>query len=274
MKKLNLKLFTKLSFVLCGTAILSAVMLYTTACQQDECDGKGKWEAAQHLDISPEAVSSPMAEWSMADRNAFSLACKRITMWKSKDGFLYKEDKSARELNISPALLSVFQRIIDNTNALVKQKAEKMLLGNIPLLKTRGEFDHNMGTDCVARTISFAAGHFGVNLSHEALNKTFEEKYGEGMGVPASNFKKEVKQYLSGYAVNISFLSSTYTYSNTEEEVYLVAANITNMGGHAAILQRTEGDWLILKDVQNGGEIMVHKNEVLEIFKATGVRTE
>lgn len=276
MKKLNLKSIMKLSSVLCGTMILSAVMLYTTACQKDEYDDTRKWETAQYLDISSEAVSSPMGEWSVADRNTFSLAFKRITIRKGADGFLYQEEKSPRELNISPALFSVFQKIIDNTNSLIKQKAEERLKNDISLLKTRGEFDHlnNMNSDCVARTISFAAGHFGTDLSHEDLNKTFEEKYGEGMGVPAQNFKKEIKQYLSGYAVNISFLSATYTYSSSATEVYLVSANMTNFGGHAAILQEVQGDWLVLHDPQTGGKVMAHKDEVLEIFKATGVRTE
>lgn len=276
MKNSTVKSFSKLLSVLRGAAILSTVALYTTGCQKDECDDTGKWETAQYLDISPEAAISDMDEWSAADINAYRKASLRMTIERGKNGFLSIKEKSARELNISPALYAACIEIIDNTNRFIEKKAEEMLKnGMTPLLKTRGENNTNINrTDCVAVTFSYVLLHFGTNTASNEINNALEETYGEGKGVPASQFISEAGNYFSGGAVSLSDISSSYRLGSKSSHVYLVAMNITNMGGHAAVLDQILGDWIEVKDIQNGGKIKVHKTEIISIFDATGVAAQ
>ena len=205
---------------------------------------------------------------------ALRQADARMTFKRGKDGLLFIEEKSAKEVNISPKLFAFSQRIVDNTNRFILDKALKK--NRIPLSKsssTEGDDGEcSTGTDCVAQTISAVLAIFKVNISAAEINKKLEAKYGVGKGVPVSKFTEEVMGYLKGEETTLSSIPSKYRLKGNSSEVYLLGLNVANMGGHAATLISIEGDWLTVKDDQNNRELKIHKEEVLKVYKATGVQ--
>lgn len=276
MKKLNPKSRIRLSAVVCMSAIALSVTLFTSSCQKDDSVGydENKWDAYEYLDISDEIIALDVVKWSAADIEILRQSEARLTFKRDESGLLYIEEKSAEEVNISPKLYAYSQRIVDNTNRFLMRKAAEMKF--IPLSKSSsveegGEV--STASDCVAQTLAYVLSTFGITVSASDINSELEKKYGKGKGVPASEFIKVVQEYLNGEETTVSNIPSNYSLTESPGNVYLIAANIVNMGGHAAPLVMVSGDWLLVKDIQNinnGNPIKVHKEEVLKVYKSTG----
>jgi len=216
-----------------------------------------------------------MDEWSAADIDAYRQASMRMTIVRGKNGFLSVEEKSARELNISPALYAACTKIIDNTNRFLEKKAEEIRKNVLPLLKTKGEFDYWYSpSDCVAATIAAGLKYYGMSdATSDPINAQFEERYGKGQGVPADKFNKELREYFTGHEVALNSIPNRYDLDDNPGNLYLLGLKMANYGGHAVTLIRFDGEWLDVKDDQNNQRIKVHQSEVVKIFKATGLRT-
>lgn len=266
---------TRLLIIACMSTIVLGIALFTSSCQKDDPASydKNKWNSYEWLDISDKAIASDIIKWSNADIENLRQAEARMTFKRDESGLLYIEEKSAEELNISPRLYAYSKQIVDNTNRFILRKAAEMKL--IPRTKSASseEGQQDGPTDCVAQTIQFTLSIFGITVSANEINAKFEEEYGKGKGVPASQFINVLQQYLKGKKITVDQIPSKYSLKDNSTTVYLVAANIVNMGGHAAPVTHVDRDWVFVKDIQNTNnkeDLQIHKNEVLNVFKSTG----
>lgn len=278
MKKTDLK--SRLKFSVAGCLLAAGIfsVLFISSCQKDDYDftENNKWDRAEYLDISANATASNMEDWSAADDEAFRKLHERITMGLDKNGLIYLEEQSAQEVNVSPRLYAIIREIVDNSNKFRLRKAAAR--NHIPLTKSGSteETETSQPSDCVAQAIYEALIQFGSTaLTAEYINQCLENQYGKGMGVPATKFVKTVKEYLRGHTVSVESIPYDYDYQSNSNSAYLLSANLKGIGGHAGYVLKADSRALYVKDnqkIDSTGSIMVFRNEVLDVFEATGVR--
>ena len=223
--------------------IIFAVSVFIVGCQQDENELNNFNSDLEYL-----SINSDYTNLSQNDLKIVREAFQRFDI-SVEGGLFYIKQTSGSQVNVSESLFSIFKSAIDNTNIQIKNSSIKISRSK---LRWSGEFseDNNeMGTDCLAYTVSAALERCGVSMSVAEVWSWMVGNYGSD-GIPIEEYSNVMDHFFQGSFVPIP---PAYDFAHSAARGTVMIKRSGDQG-HAVILIAVDGPNVVYQDFQNGGE--------------------
>ena len=224
----------KISKFIFSIFILSLIssIVFTGCQQEEELDKSNRNEIYLSLPFNAD-----FNKLTNEDREIIFQAFSRLDIKENEDGLFEILQNAGKDANISEELFKYFQLIAYNSN-------EKILSENYfsrNRIQTRTEIG-NTRTDCVARSIAYAAGQ-----SFDEVNSWITKTYGSN-GVPSDKFYFAMNHFCDdGGMIGLSMFHNMNIDSNSRNK-YVIVINAV----HAVNLEYKSGSSIMYYDAQNG----------------------
>ena len=222
--------------------LLCSVCFWIVGCQQEEEVSTISVEKLSFLSITPNA---DFLNLSQEDWKAILETADRINI-EFRDGLLHIKQESAKQINVSDELFSLFLDGVDRTNQDIKTGKIKLVK---PQTRWAGEFEEEwQRSDCVAQTITGTLMAMGATIE-EPVSEWIGSQYGND-GVPFSDVVSVFNHYFHGQEVPIP-VDGTHIGNSGAESI--IAILRSGAGGHAVNLSSIQDGIIVYMDYQKGG---------------------